>query len=492
MPQRIILCISQVPSANFDQLAGDTATSQPLRSSLLPMLEAPFPCKMLTFALLDADHSPELLCLGSLFPRDVRVFQHDRWHRKFQDVTATFQAGGIAAEGHSAAALTVQDVCMGDFNLDGFADYAIASQERGVVVWMSTAGKDIHNPENQSGYWYTIMPLWPFRVKTESDEGEMQSATSVCCVDFDNDGTLDIFALYATDRIFGPRLPPNGLFLNHHRGQLKFACSLTDPRGGSTEQADTALAGDYDSDGLQDLLLVSTSGSIQLFRNEFNQRNTSHWLELTLHGTEWSNSLARGTVVQIIADGGAFQLSQVAMSTSMGNTVSGQHHHRLHFGLGSHAIVEKLHIFWPDTEPQSYDSVAVDQHLHIMEAQHTLPPNLRRSLAGYHFRDGGCAILGQQRLQPSVFIIGQWKCGTTSLASALADHPLILPSTRKELHYFMVPKPTLPLAWYKQQFPCGSDGQLTFEASASYLFYSSTAPQLLAAYPQAKLIVLLS
>lgn len=58
---------------------------------------------------------------------------------------------------------------------------------------------------------------------------------------------------------------------------------------------------------------------------------------------------------------------------------------------------------------------------------------------------------------PDYLIIGAQKCGTTSLYAYLTQHPGILPSEKKEVHYFGHPKNQVRgQTWYLRHFPSNS------------------------------------
>lgn len=104
---------------------------------------------------------------------------------------------------------------------------------------------------------------------------------------------------------------------------------------------------------------------------------------------------------------------------------------------------------------------------------------------------------------PEFLIIGGKKCGTTSLFEHLAQHPQLLPSIKKEVHYFDGGRPPLfdsfdkgPL-WYRSHFPPvrvpgpTKHPAFAFEASPTYLCYPMVAERIHRLIPDVKLIVLL-
>ena len=103
------------------------------------------------------------------------------------------------------------------------------------------------------------------------------------------------------------------------------------------------------------------------------------------------------------------------------------------------------------------------------------------------------------RLKPAFLIIGAQRCGTTSLYSYLAEHPLIIPAARKEVHFFDVNYARGP-KWYRQQFASRLDPALrrsprlrwtTGEASPYYLFHPLAPRRAAQLLPKVKLIAIL-
>ena len=104
------------------------------------------------------------------------------------------------------------------------------------------------------------------------------------------------------------------------------------------------------------------------------------------------------------------------------------------------------------------------------------------------------------RCLPDFIIIGAQKCGTTSMYANLRRHPQILPSFKKEVHFFdggsdpSVDDFEKGEPWYCSHFPLRKrmkENQKTFEASPLYLF-NPLAPQRIAhLIPKVKLICLL-
>lgn len=100
---------------------------------------------------------------------------------------------------------------------------------------------------------------------------------------------------------------------------------------------------------------------------------------------------------------------------------------------------------------------------------------------------------------PDFVIVGAMKCGTTSLFQYLAQHPDIIVSKKKEIHYFDFGYSN-GLKWYRRQFPTkiqkikrqlSGRRTVTGEASPYYMFHPHACKRMAALLPDAKLIVLL-
>lgn len=103
------------------------------------------------------------------------------------------------------------------------------------------------------------------------------------------------------------------------------------------------------------------------------------------------------------------------------------------------------------------------------------------------------SISASRRCLPDFIIIGGQKCGTGSLFKYLVQHPQILPSFKKEVHYFDL-NFNKGINWYRKHFPLlsqKSSSQITGEASPYYLFHPLAAARIAKALPHVKIIALL-
>ncbi|MBI2378476.1 MAG: sulfotransferase [Deltaproteobacteria bacterium] len=105
------------------------------------------------------------------------------------------------------------------------------------------------------------------------------------------------------------------------------------------------------------------------------------------------------------------------------------------------------------------------------------------------------------RTFPNVVIIGTMKGGTTSLFGWLSQHPEVLVSSTKEVHFFDHHRPAgKSVDWYRAHFPLFAEVEavrrlrgraVTLEATPSYMFDPRAPAQLFELIPNARLICLL-
>ena len=205
-----------------------------------------------------------------------------------------------------------------------------------------------------------------FRLQTLSgDVGVPTACHSVAAGDFDNDMDLDLY-LVCTGPIENL---PNRLYENDGKGNFTLVPDAGGAAGSKLGRGDVVAIADYDRDGFLDLFVTNGAdpsspfvdeGPHQLFRN---QGNGNHWIEIDLEGTVSNRDgigasvvLEVGGVVQIRGQGGGMHRFT-------------QNHQRIHFGLATHKIVDRLTIRWPSGIVQRLENVAANQILTIKESR---------------------------------------------------------------------------------------------------------------------------
>jgi hypothetical protein len=105
------------------------------------------------------------------------------------------------------------------------------------------------------------------------------------------------------------------------------------------------------------------------------------------------------------------------------------------------------------------------------------------------------------RLTPDFLVVGAQKGGTTSLCSHLFRHPQVLPSRKKEIHYFDSAEFNRGPGWYRAHFETARTARnrekeigrrvITGEASPYYLTHPHSPRRVREMLPTVKLIVML-
>jgi hypothetical protein len=116
---------------------------------------------------------------------------------------------------------------------------------------------------------------------------------------------------------------------------------------------------DLSNRGQLDVIVANQKGPLLVYRNSVAQG--AHWIQLRLKG-KGANTSAIGAQVTLHF-GGEKQVQSVEGSSGF----CSQRDRRLHFGLGSHASVERAVVRWPSGREQTVDSLRVDALNEITE-----------------------------------------------------------------------------------------------------------------------------
>jgi len=128
-----------------------------------------------------------------------------------------------------------------------------------------------------------------------------------------------------------------------------------------------------------------------------------------------------------------------------------------------------------------------DQERKLLQTNVSLPARARRSI---NWRSRQMTSSG--RALPDFVIIGGQRCGTTSLYEALSRHRDIVPSFRKEIHYFDIHHER-GIQWYRANFPLRAllRRRISGEATPNYLAIPEVPERMARVVPEARLIALL-
>jgi enediyne biosynthesis protein E4 len=183
--------------------------------------------------------------------------------------------------------------------------------------------------------------------------------------DFDNDGWKDLFTANSDildnsmELTHRPYPLPNGLFRN--LGNLAFE-DLSGKAGPSFSVPAAhrgAAFGDLNNDGKIDAVVTVLNGPPEIWMNRTS--NANHWILLKLVGVK-ANRDGLGTKVKITTSLGD-QYNQA--TTAVGFNSSSDK--RVHFGLGSATMIDRIELAWPSGIKQVLTNVKADQILTITE-----------------------------------------------------------------------------------------------------------------------------
>ena len=160
---------------------------------------------------------------------------------------------------------------------------------------------------------------------------------------------------------------PNRLYENDGKGNFHMVGDMGGASGSMRGRGDAVVTADYDLDGFLDLFVLNGAGPApfgydgphQLFHNSGNE---NHWIEIDLEGVK-SNRDGIGAKVELETTGTVQVRGQGG-----GMHCYSQNHQRIHFGLGSNKMVDRITVFWPSGIVQHLKDVVADQIITIRES----------------------------------------------------------------------------------------------------------------------------
>jgi enediyne biosynthesis protein E4 len=190
--------------------------------------------------------------------------------------------------------------------------------------------------------------------------------------DFDNDGRLDIF--YVTGHVYPgaetselriPMASPRIAYWNLGGGRFEDVSARLGPGVTQTFASRGCAFGDVDNDGDEDVVVLNMNDRPALLRND--NHTGHHWVSFRLVGSR-SNRSAIGARVTVTA-GGQTQIREV-MS---GGSVMSMNDLRLHFGLGTSTVVDRVDIRWPSGTTQRLENLGTRQLFTVEEPAGDVP-----------------------------------------------------------------------------------------------------------------------
>lgn len=116
---------------------------------------------------------------------------------------------------------------------------------------------------------------------------------------------------------------------------------------------------DLDNDGRLDLFVTNANAEPHLYHNTLPAG--AHWAEFLLEGAA-SNRAAVGAQLRLTAGGRTY-----LRFVNGGNGFASQSTLRVHFGLGSSAMIDRVEVGWPSGKKQVLQNLAADKIYKLVE-----------------------------------------------------------------------------------------------------------------------------
>jgi len=190
-------------------------------------------------------------------------------------------------------------------------------------------------------------------------------------VDLDNDGHPDLFMV--TGNVYpevGRKLPqyayktPRVVFRNLGNQTFEELIEAAGPGVAAVHSSRGCAFGDFDNDGDIDVLIINMNEPPSLLRNDIHGK--PNWLKVRLEGVK-SNRSAIGARV-LVHFGGRTQAQSVLSQSSFYSC----NDPRLHFGLGSSAVVD-IDVHWPSGLTESLKHLEVNRLITLREGVGVVP-----------------------------------------------------------------------------------------------------------------------
>jgi enediyne biosynthesis protein E4 len=284
---------------------------------------------------------------------------HNKGDGTFEEVG---MMSGIGVDG-SGATFSGMGIDCADYNNDGWPDFIITDLA------------------NQRYALFSNLRDGTFDYATSTTGlgaiSQLHSGWGVRFLDYDNDGWKDLFLAQShvmdTIEMSEPHLRyrESPLLLRNEGGKKFLDVSGTAGEAFQQRWAARGMAiGDINNDGKVDVVVASTNGPAWVLLNE--TQTTNHWIEFKLQGVK-SNRDGIGATLKVTTSLG----DQYATVTTGGSYQSSSEP-RIHFGVGTDAMVKLVEIRWPSGIVQLLHDVNADQILKVKEAALTTEGRVSR------------------------------------------------------------------------------------------------------------------
>jgi len=244
-------------------------------------------------------------------------------------------------------------VNVGDYDGDGLFDILVTDYQDQV----NTLYRNLGNLQFQD-----------VTVQTGAGVGSRPKVKWGCgLVDFDNDGVPEIFtaAGHLQDTVEQydktSTYKERSILLQQRNGRFVDVTAESGDLAKMIESSRGAVFGDLNNDGKIDIVVLNARSRAAVLMNETQTKN--HWALLKLVGTK-SNRSAVGAFAKLTA-GGRSQVDQVCA----GRGYQSAEDLRLHFGLGTNRVIDRLEVRWPSGLTNVWTEFPADRVIRITEGQ---------------------------------------------------------------------------------------------------------------------------
>lgn len=178
--------------------------------------------------------------------------------------------------------------------------------------------------------------------------------------------------LQIIDRIPSVRIPN---YAYHNNRDLTFSNKSKEFGLGTPSWSNGSAYGDLDNDGDLDLVVNNVNMEPFVYRNESDKRTGTNYLVLHLEGKP-GNTFAAGAGATLHVDGKII-FSELFPCRGFQSSVDS----RLHFGLGSAAVVDSLEISWPDGSYSVLYNIEANRFLRISQQEISTGTNRNKTVS---------------------------------------------------------------------------------------------------------------